>query len=60
MGDFFNKCFVCNKEITKNNSEINVEVNLPVCNVCKGTKKEKETVEDYLDGMADDLICGCI
>ena len=42
------------------NSELNLEVNLPVCNTCKGTQKEKETVGELLDSLADDLVCGCI
>ena len=54
------KCFVCQMEVTKGNSELNVEVNLPVCNSCKGTPKEKESIEELLDSLADDLVCGCI
>jgi len=53
-------CFVCKKEVTTNNSKLNLEVNLPVCNLCEGTEKEKETVEEYLNSLADDLVCGCI
>lgn len=60
MEDFKNKCFVCKTEISKNNLEVNLEVNLPVCNSCKGTEKEKEITEEYLDSLADDLVCGCI
>ena len=60
MESFRKICFVCKKEATDNNSQINLEVNLPVCNLCKGTEKEKETVEEYLSSLADDLVCGCI
>ncbi|MBT3385824.1 MAG: hypothetical protein HN778_10335 [Prolixibacteraceae bacterium] len=60
MEDFKNKCFVCQTKITANNSELNLEVNLPVCNSCKGTEKEKQKTEEYLDSLADDLVCGCI
>ena len=54
------KCFVCKVEVTAENLELNIEVNLPVCNNCKGTVKEKETVAELLDSLADDLVCGCI
>lgn len=60
MEDFSKRCFVCKKEIDKIISEVNTEVNLPVCNFCKGTEKEKETVKEYLSGLADGLVCGCI
>ena len=53
-------CFVCKKEVSETNSQLNLEVNLPVCNLCKGTEKEKMTVEEYLESLADDLVCGCI
>lgn len=55
-----NSCFVCKKVVTPENSELNMVVNLRVCLECKGTEKEKETEEEYLDGLADDLVCGCI
>lgn len=54
------KCFVCKIEVSIENSLLNTEVNLPVCNNCKGTVKEKETVTGLLDSLADGLICGCI
>jgi len=47
-------------DVTRENSELNTDVNLPVCNHCKGTKKEKETVAEFLDSLADGLVCGCI
>ena len=53
-------CFVCKNDVNDSNSRLNLEVNLPVCNSCEGTDKEKETVEEYLEGLADDLVCGCI
>lgn len=55
-----NTCFVCKKSITIENSELNLMVNLRVCKKCKGTKKEKQTEEEYLDSLADGLVCGCI
>ena len=54
------RCFVCQVEVTTENSVLNQEVNLPVCNNCKGTQKEKETVVEFLDSLADGLVCGCI
>lgn len=60
MEGFNKKCFVCKEEVSKEDSELNIEVNLPVCKNCKGTEKEKETVAEYLDSLADGLVCGCI
>lgn len=60
MEDFKNKCFVCKKKIDPDTTQRNLIVNLPVCNNCKGTDKEKVKEEEYLDSLADDLICGCI
>ncbi|MCF6332921.1 MAG: hypothetical protein L3J11_06515 [Draconibacterium sp.] len=54
------RCFVCQMEVSKENPELNTEVNLSVCNVCKGTSKEKETVAEFLDSLADGFVCGCI
>ena len=54
------KCFVCKKEVSEKNSTINYEVNLPVCKECSGTGKEKETITELLDSLADGLVCGCI
>ena len=60
MEGLSHRCFVCQMDVTKENSELNTEVNLPVCSNCKGTKKEKETVAEFLDSLADGLVCGCI
>ena len=54
------RCFVCQIEVTRDNSTLNEDVNLPVCNECKGNQKEKETVAGFLDRLADGLVCGCI
>jgi hypothetical protein len=54
------KCFVCKVEVSEENSLLNTEVNLPVCINCKETVKEKETVAELLDSLADGLVCGCI
>ncbi|MFW6310402.1 MAG: hypothetical protein ACOC1D_04800 [Prolixibacteraceae bacterium] len=53
-------CFVCKKEVTTATSELNKEVYLPVCNICKGGIAEKKKAEEYLDSLADGLVCGCI
>ncbi|MCF6357421.1 MAG: hypothetical protein L3J54_06390 [Draconibacterium sp.] len=60
MEEFSKICFVCKKEVSVGNSQLNTEVNLPVCNSCNGTEKEKMTADEYLDDLAEDLICGCI
>jgi hypothetical protein len=60
LEDFSKKCFVCKREVAESTPQLNTEVNLPVCNMCKGTAKEKETVQEYLDELADGLVCGCI
>jgi hypothetical protein len=60
MSGIKNTCFVCHNAVTPENSEINKEVYLPVCNVCKGTEEEKKAVEEQLDSLADGLVCGCI
>ena len=53
-------CFVCKISVTNENYELNPVVNLPVCNGCKGSEKEKETEKELLDGLADGFVCGCI
>jgi hypothetical protein len=53
-------CFVCKKSLHGDDFEINTEVWLPVCLNCKGTEAEKKTVREYLDSLADGLVCGCI
>lgn len=60
MKSLNHRCFVCQVDVTKENSVLNTEVNLPVCNTCRGTDKEKETVAELLDSLADGLVCGCI
>jgi len=54
------QCFVCKTNYPADEISVNNEVLLPVCNKCKGTEKEKQTVEEYLDSLADGLVCGCI
>ena len=53
-------CFVCKEPLSEQNFDINKEVYLKVCLKCKGTKAEKKAVEEYLDSLADGLVCGCI
>lgn len=60
MKDLNRTCFVCQAELLKENILLNAEVNMPVCNSCRGTDKEKETVAEFLDSLADGLVCGCI
>lgn len=54
------KCFVCQNEFPAKELILNIDVNLLVCIKCKGTEKEKETVAELLDSLADGLVCGCI
>ena len=60
MEGLHKRCFVCAININNENSELNQEVNLPVCKKCKGTPPEKEKVAELLDSLADGLVCGCI
>lgn len=60
MTDFSSICFVCGISIDKNSCKINQEVNLPVCESCKGTENEKKAVEDSIEGLAEGFVCGCI
>ncbi len=60
MMDQEKQCFVCKKNYPAGETSMNNEVMLPVCKNCKGTEKEKKTVEEYLDSLADGLVCGCI
>lgn len=54
------QCFVCKKNYPAGEISMNNEVMLPVCKKCKGTEKEKQTVEEYSDSLADEFVCGCI
>jgi len=60
MSDFLNQCFVCGKKIDPQKTERNKQLNLPVCNDCKGTDREKRVISDHLESMAEDFVCGCI
>lgn len=60
MVEINRRCFVCKKEIDPKTAKRNTTVNLPVCDQCKGTETEKKTEEEYLDSLADGLVCGCI
>ncbi len=54
------KCFVCQREVIVDQFTINPELNLPVCEKCKGTKEEKVAIDEYLDSLAEGFVCGCI
>lgn len=60
MEDFKRQCFVCGLPVTPETSELNSDVGLPVCKNCKGTPREKEKTVEFLDSLADGLVCGCI
>ncbi len=57
--DFTKICMVC-EEPVKPDCYRNPSVNLPVCEQCRGTEKEKEAIQNLRDGMADGFVCGCI
>lgn len=54
------RCFVCNTELSKVKWELNYEVNLSVCESCKGSENEKAKVKELLESLADGFVCGCI
>jgi ribosome-binding protein aMBF1 (putative translation factor) len=60
MEDFSNHCFVCGITIDPITAEKNKQLNLPVCKDCINTDREKSAVQEYLEGMADGFVCGCI
>jgi len=60
MVDFINQCFVCGKEVDPLKSTKNMQFNLPVCDDCKDTDREKKATDELLDGMAEGFVCGCI
>ncbi len=60
MDNIFSKCFVCEKEVDSKLASRNQSVNLPVCDSCNGTNKEKKKAAELLEGMADGFVCGCI
>ncbi len=60
MKSIKNTCFVCKNQVTAQNSELNMVVNMPVCNKCKGSEEEKKEEKIVLDSLADGFVCGCI
>jgi predicted nucleic acid-binding Zn ribbon protein len=60
MTDFLNHCFVCGSLIDPDQQERNKQINLPVCEKCKGTPEEKKAVDELNEEMADGFVCGCI
>lgn len=60
MEDFARQCFVCGKAVDPGKADKNLQFNLPVCNDCKGTDREKEAIAELLEGMAEGFVCGCI
>ena len=60
MGTIKNTCFVCKEAIKPQRSDLNALVNMPVCDVCKGSEQEKKTEKEVLESLADGFVCGCI
>ena len=54
------QCFVCDAGINDDNISYHKQVNMPVCNDCKGSDREQEKVKELLEGLADGFVCGCI
>ncbi|MBK3519058.1 hypothetical protein [Carboxylicivirga marina] len=54
------KCFVCEKAIQDNEVKYHTKVNMPVCEKCNGSEKEKLKAAQLLDGLAEGFVCGCI
>lgn len=59
MSDFAKKCFVCDKILNEIKNK-NAVTNLPVCDKCIGSDKEKEKEKEALESLADGFVCGCI
>lgn len=57
--DFTRKCFVCEEPVDVACTR-HPEINLPVCEKCRGTELEQEAVRKLQEGMADGFVCGCI
>ncbi len=60
MPDFTQQCFVCGKEVDPAQAKMNIQFNLPICEECPDTDREKMAIAELLDGMADGFVCGCI
>lgn len=60
MGSIKDTCFVCKMALSKATSSINIVVNMPVCEKCKGSEQEKKVEKEVLDSLADGFVCGCI
>jgi ribosome-binding protein aMBF1 (putative translation factor) len=60
MNDFTKRCLVCGCEVDPETATINSRMNLPVCDDCSGTDREKKAIDELLDGMAEGFVCGCI
>ncbi|WP_430815003.1 hypothetical protein [Carboxylicivirga sp. RSCT41] len=54
------QCFVCDASINDGNMSYHKQVNMPVCDNCKGSDKERQKVNELLEGLADGFVCGCI
>ncbi len=54
------QCFVCDSPVNEAKFSYHQQVNLPVCEGCKGTEDERKKVKELLEGLADGFVCGCI
>lgn len=60
IGDFTSRCFVCGCAVDKEKCTKNEAVNLPVCETCKGSERERAMVKEAIEGLAEGFVCGCI
>jgi len=55
-----NVCFSCENPVIGTTFSINTRVNLPVCDNCKDSDKERTAEQELLKSLAEDFVCGCI
>ena len=53
-------CFVCEKQTLSKSITYHPKIHLPVCDTCRGSEQEEAKVEELLEGLAEDFVCGCI
>lgn len=54
------KCFVCGRDIKREEITYNKKTNLPVCPKCRDTKQEENSEREALNSLSEGFICGCI
>ncbi|WP_088655032.1 hypothetical protein [Geofilum rhodophaeum] len=54
------KCFVCGKDLTREDYIVHPKTNLPECRACIGSEAEEKAVREAFDSLGEDFVCGCI